>query len=135
MFFFKTNSSLFIFFFVKVFFLNEFICLFIYFWLHWVFTGARGLSLVAVSGGYSSLQCAGFSLQWLFLLWSTGSRSAGFSSVARGLSSCGLVVLQHVGSSRTRARTRVPCIGKQILNHCATREVPKVFLVIYYECK
>ena len=30
----------------------------------------------------------------------------------------------HVGSSQTRARTRVPCIGRQILNHCATREAP-----------
>ena len=39
----------------------------------------RGLSLVAVSGGYSSLQCVGFSLRWLLLLWSTGSRRAGFS--------------------------------------------------------
>ena len=28
----------------------------------------------------------------------------------------------HVGSSRTRARTRVPCTGRQIPNHCATRE-------------
>ena len=27
-----------------------------------------------------------------------------------------------MGSSRTRARTRVPWIGRQILNHCATRE-------------
>ena len=35
----------------------------------------------------------------------------------------GLVALQHVGSSQTRARTRVPCIGKEILNHCTTREV------------
>ena len=35
----------------------------------------------------------------------------------------GLVALWHVGSSQTRARTRVPCIGKQTLNHCATREV------------
>ena len=34
----------------------------------------------------------------------------------------GLVALRHVGSSQTRARTRVPCIGRQILNHCATRE-------------
>ena len=29
---------------------------------------------------------------------------------------------RHVGSSQTRARTRVLCIGRQILNHCATRE-------------
>ena len=31
---------------------------------------------------------------------------------------------QHVGSSQTRARTRVPCIGRQTLSHCATREAP-----------
>ena len=57
--------------------------------------------------------------------------------VARGLSSCGSQALgawasvavahglscsEHVGSSQTRARTRVPCIGRRILNHCATRE-------------
>ena len=34
----------------------------------------------------------------------------------------GLVASWHVGSSQTRARTRVPCTGRQILNHCATRE-------------
>ena len=34
----------------------------------------------------------------------------------------GLAALRHVGSSRTRARTRVPCIGRRILNHCTTRE-------------
>ena len=32
---------------------------------------------------------------------------------------------RHVGSSQTRARTRVPCIGRQTPNHCATREAPK----------
>ena len=34
----------------------------------------------------------------------------------------GPAALQHVGSSWTRARTRVPCVGRQTLNHCATRE-------------
>ena len=29
---------------------------------------------------------------------------------------------RHVGSSQTGARTRVPCIGRRTLNHCATRE-------------
>ena len=53
-----------------------------------------GFSLVAASGGYSSLWCTGFSLQWLLLLWSMGSRSVGFSScgswaLERRLSSCG----------------------------------------------
>ena len=32
---------------------------------------------------------------------------------------------RHVGSSQTRARTRVPRIGRQTLNHCATREAPR----------
>ena len=54
--------------------------LFIYFWLSWVFVVVCGLSLVVVSGGYSSLRCAGFSLRWLLLLQSTGSRHVGFSS-------------------------------------------------------
>ena len=39
-----------------------------------------GFSLVEGSGGYSSLRCVGFSLRWLLLLQSTGSRRAGFSS-------------------------------------------------------
>ena len=59
--------------------------LFIYFWLRWVFVAAHGLSLVAVSGDYSSLRCVGFSLRWLLLLWSTGSRYAGSVVVACGL--------------------------------------------------
>ena len=33
---------------------------------------------------------------------------------------------RHVGSSQTRARTRVPCIGRQTLNHCATWEAKTV---------
>ena len=37
----------------------------------------------------------------------------------------GLVAPWHVGSSQTRARTHVPGIGRQILNHCATREALK----------
>ena len=73
--------------------------LFIYFWLHWVFVAACGLSLVVASGGYSSLWCVGFSLWWLLLLQSTGSRCAGFSSVARGLSSCALRALERRLSS------------------------------------
>ena len=43
----------------------------------------------------------------------------------RRLSNCGSwaqLLRGNVGSSQTRARTRVPCIGRQTLNHCATRE-------------
>ena len=59
------------------FFLNKFIYLFL---AALSFVAARGFSLAAMSGSYSSLQCVGFSLQWLLLLRSTGSRHAGFSS-------------------------------------------------------
>ena len=38
------------------------------------------LSLVVASGGYSSLQCWGFSFQWLLLLWNLGSRALGLHS-------------------------------------------------------
>ena len=72
------------------------LCLFFlnYFWLRWVFVAARGLSLVVASGGYSLLPCTGFSLWWLLLLQSTGSRCVGFSSCGTQtlecrLSSCG----------------------------------------------
>ena len=44
-------------------------------------------------------------------LWLAGSRAQ-----AQQLWRTGLGTPRHVGSSRTRARTRVPCIGRQILN-------------------
>ena len=107
----------------------------------------HGLSLVAASRGYSLLWCTGFSLRWLLLLWSTGSRHMGFSScgfqaLEHRLSSCGtwaqqlwhvgLVAPRHVGSSRTRARTCVSCIGRRILNHCATRgALFRIFISIF----
>ena len=66
---------------LPIIFFNKFIYfIFIYFWLHWVFIAVCGLSLVVASGGYSSLWCAGFSLQWLLLLQSTSSRHIVFSS-------------------------------------------------------
>ena len=85
-------------------FFNKFFnFLFICFWLRWVFLAAHGLPLVVASGGYSSLRCVGFSLQWLLLLRSTGSRCKGCSScgtwasvvVVRGLQSIGSVVAAH----------------------------------------
>ena len=44
----------------------------------------------------------------------------------------GLVAPRHVGSSRTRARTRVLYVGRRILNHCATREAPFFFKKFIY---
>ena len=115
---------------------NKFIYLFTY-WLHWVFVAARGLSLVVASGGYSSLRYVGFSLWWLLLLQSTGSWCADSSSCGlwalerrQQLWRTGLVALQHVGSSWARARTHVPCIGRWILNHYATKEFHPTPLII-----
>ena len=44
----------------------------------------------------------------------------------------GLVAPRHVGSSRTRARTIVPCIGRQTLSHCATREAPMCLFELWF---
>ena len=49
----------------------------------------RGVSLVASGGRSSLLQCAGFSLQWLLLLWSMISRHTGFSGCTGRLHSRG----------------------------------------------
>ena len=80
-------------------FFYKFIYLFIYLWLHWVFIAACGLSLVVASGSYTSLWCAGFSLWWLLLLQSMGSRHTALVVVAQGLSSCGSQALEHRLSS------------------------------------
>ena len=42
----------------------------------------------------------------------------------------GPAALRRVGSSRTGARTRVPCIGRRTLNHCATREALSNLLLL-----
>ena len=62
----------------------QFLLLFIYLWLCWVFVSVRGLSLVAASGGHSSSRCACLSLSRPLLLRSKGSRRAGSAIVAHG---------------------------------------------------
>ena len=141
----STLSSIlvYLFFFPIFFFFNVVIYLF----------GCIGSSLLHT--GFSQLWQAGANLHCgaqashcsRFLLHSTGSRHAGFSSCgtqaqqlwlagsraqAQQLWHTGLVAPQHVGSSQTGAQTHVPCIGRQILNHCATREVLylSIFLIL-----
>ena len=93
-----------------------------------------GGSLLLLTG-FLYLQWAGSSWRRGFLFgfrsWvSLGHR--GFSScgawyLERGLSNSwhtGLVACWHVGSSQTRGQTCVPCIGRWVLNHRTTREVP-----------
>ena len=72
---------------------HNFLYLFIYFWLYWVFVSVRGLSLVVASGGHPASWCAGLSLSQPLLLRSTGSRRAGSVGVAHGPScsaACGI---------------------------------------------
>ena len=71
-------------------FLKNFIYLFIYLWLCWVFVSVRGLSLGEASGGHSSSRCAGLSPSRPLPLESTSSRRAGSVAVAHG-PSCSVV--------------------------------------------
>ena len=118
---FLVPSLFFFFFFCLLFY---FIYLFIYYlWLCWVFISVRGLPPAAASGGHSSSWCAGLSLSRPLSLRSTGSRRAGSAIVAHGPSrSAAYGILPDQGSNPW------PCIGRQILNHCATREAPLFFL-------
>ena len=93
-------------------------CIFfnIYIYLFYLFifgcigsSGKQGLLFVAVPTG-------------LPLLWPLSLRSSSSRAQAQQLWHVGLVAPRHVGSSQTRAWTCVPCIGRQIPNHCTTRE-------------
>ena len=98
-----------------------------FFWMRWVFVAACGFSLAVVNRGYSTAE-----VHRLLLLQSLSPRTcrlqelwqAGSIVVAHGLHYS--VTWQHVGSSQTRDRTCVSCIGRQILKHWTTREVPGV---------
>ena len=71
-------------------------------WAVWIGVQSRDCSL---------FPCEGFLLQWLPLLRSIGSRCA-----------ASVVAACHVGSSRNRDQTRVPCTVRWMLNHWTTRE-------------
>ena len=103
--------------------------IFSYFWLRWVCCCARAFSSLGEQG--LRLWCVGFSLRWL-LISEHSCRCLGFgicSTWAQQLWS--LVALRYVESSRTRDPTCVPCIGRQTLNRCITREVLK--FLIHFE--
>ena len=119
---FSTSASFLIFFFYFY-----FIYLFIYFWLCWVFGSCEGFLRLRQLGA-TLHRGAGTALH-------RGARAPH----RRGPSRCGAqapdaqaqqlwltgpAAPRHVGSSQTRARTRVPCTSRQTLNHCATREAP-----------
>ena len=75
--------------------------------------GKRGPLFIAVRGPLTAAAS---------LLQSTGSRRAGSVIVAHGPSrsaACGILPDQ--------VSNPCPCIGRQILNHCATREAQLIF--------
>ena len=99
--------------------------LFIYLWLCWIFVSVRGLSLVAASGGHSSSRCAGLSLLWPILLWSTGSRRAGSATVAHGPSRSAAC-----GTLPDQGPNPCPLHWQADSHHCATREA-RDFVLFY----
>ena len=65
-------------------------------------------ALAVVSRGCSLLQCMGFSLWWLLLLQSTGSRV------------------------QAKDQTCVPCLGRWSLYHWTTREAHHELLILSF---
>ena len=134
---FSLRSSWFLDFLSFFFFFKLWVCLLI----DWLIDCCVGSSFLCE--GFLQLRQAGTTLH-------RGARASHY----RGLSCCraqapeaqaqqlwftGLVAPRHVGSSQTRAQTRVPCIGRQTLNHCATREAhffqKKIFIYLFiWQC-
>ena len=69
--------------------------------------------------GLFFLQCMSFSLRWLLLFQSTGSKRG-----LHCLRHAGLVAPRHLGSSQTRYQTSVPSIVRWILSHWTIRKAP-----------
>ena len=101
------------------FFINLFIYLFIF-----IIYGCVGSSFLCE--GFLHLRRAGATLHRG--VWASHCRSLSRCGAqapdaqAQWLWLTGLATLRHVVSSQTRARTHVPCIGRQTPNHCAIRE-------------
>ena len=85
-----------------------------------------GLLELHQAGATLQLCCAGFSLWWLFLLQSMGSRASGLQL----LWPRGLVALPQVKFSGSRAQTHAPCTNRWIPNSWTTKEVLNLFLLL-----
>ena len=132
------HLSFFFFFFWRWHLNSLFIYLFTYLFIYLFIFGYVGPLFLCE--GFLQLQQAGATLHhrvWAFHCCSLSRCGAQAPDAhAQQLWLTGLVAPRHVGSPQTRARTRVPCIGRQILNHCTTREAPrspffisKIFLI------
>ena len=90
------------------FFLNIYL-FYYYYWLWWVFVATCGLSLVALSGGFSSFSARSTHWAGLSYYWSTGSRRVGFSSWGSLALECGL------SSCSPRAGLPTACRASQVV--------------------
>ena len=111
--------------FILFIFIYLFVCLFIYLFL--AVLGLHCSAWASHCGGFSCCRARALGAQASVVVVH-GLSSCGSWALEHRLSSCGTraVVPWHVGSSWTRDRICVPCIGRQILNHGATREVPEI---------
>ena len=120
---------------LSIFFLI-FIYLFIYLFIHPFIHGCVGSSFLCE--GPPQLRQAGATLH----RGAQASHHRGLSrrgaqapdAQAQQLWLTGPVAPRHVGSSQTRARTRVPCTGRRTLNHCATREALSILYIVMCIC-
>ena len=103
------------------------------FWLCWLIVAAHGNSLVVAIRGDSLVAVHRLLLAVASLVSEHGSRA----SRLQWLWHVGSVVAAHglscPGARRilwTRDQTRVPCIGRQILNHWTTRKVPEIYVLV-----
>ena len=145
-----TSSFVFIYLFIfKIYFIYLFLAALGLRCCAWAFSSCseQGLLFIVVCGlliAVASLVAEhGLQVRGLQQLWRVGSAVAAHGPqstwasvvVACRLQSAGSVVVAHglscsaaLGSSWTRAGTRVPCIGRWILNHCTTREALRLSL-------
>ena len=68
---------------------------FFFFWLHWVFVAACGLSLVAVSGGLLFVAVHGLLIAMASRCRARALETRASVVVVHGLSSCGSLALEH----------------------------------------
>ena len=84
--------------------------------LHWfaqAFSSCSKQGLLSSCDAWATHSGGFFCGAWTLGAWASGAAACGLT---------GVVTTRHVGSSQNRDRTHVPCIGRQILSHCTTRE-------------
>ena len=94
---------------------RHFLKIYFYFWLHWVFVAVCGLSLVAMSGGYSLVAMLGLLI-----------------AVASLFAEHGLQLPEARGIFPDQGSNLCPLIGRQILTHCTTWESWRHFWLSYW---